>query len=71
MATEFFDELMIDRQLLLWTTATRRQLERWERCVAEIVRFGLRDSPLPGQLVWRSETERHFVFVAARNLRCR
>ena len=62
---EYFNEHAIDRELLLWAVATRRQLDRWEACVAEIVRLG---QALPGELVWRSSAERHLVFVSARHL---
>jgi hypothetical protein len=68
VAAEYFNDMMIDRQLLFWTIATRRELERWEARVAEIIRLGLQSASLPGLLVWLSEAERHFVFVAARNL---
>jgi hypothetical protein len=69
MAAQYFGRLMVDRQLLFWTVTTRRQLERWEACVAELVSLGLRSEPEPGQLVWRGEAEHHcFMFLAARNL---
>jgi hypothetical protein len=68
MAAQYFGRLMVDRQLLFWTVTTRRQLERWEVCVAELVSLGLQSKPEPGQLVWRGEAEHHFMFLAARNL---
>jgi hypothetical protein len=68
MASQYFGRLIVDRQLLFWTVTTRRQLERWEVCVAELVRLGLHSKPEPGQLVWQGEAEHHFMFLAARNL---
>jgi hypothetical protein len=59
---------MVDRQLLFWAITTRRQLERWEVCVAEIISLDLQSHKPPGQLTWRSQAEHHFVFLAARNL---
>jgi len=44
----YFNDMMIDRQLLFWTIATRRELERWEARVAEIIRLGLQSTSLPG-----------------------
>jgi hypothetical protein len=40
MAAQYFGRLMVDRQLLFWTVTTRRQLERGEVCVAELVSLG-------------------------------
>jgi hypothetical protein len=68
VASQYFGGLMVDRQLLFWTVTTRRQLERWEACVAEMVSLGLEGKQDPGQLVWRGEAEHHFMFLAARNL---
>jgi hypothetical protein len=36
--TAYFDRRMVNRERLIWTVATRRQLERWEPLVAESVR---------------------------------
>jgi len=65
---DYFDDLAIQRQLLLWVTATRRQLQRWEANVAAIVHFGLQSHEPSGRLVWEAEIERHLAFVSARNL---
>jgi hypothetical protein len=65
---DYFDELMVNRQRLLWVIATRRQLERWEPIVAEIVREGMAGHPPDGADVWSAEIERHFSLLAARNL---
>jgi hypothetical protein len=59
---------MVDRQLLFWAIATRSQLERWEVCVAEIISVELQSDKPSGQLIWRSQAEHHFMFLAARNL---
>src|SRR5829696_7954983 len=59
---------MVNRQRLVWTVATRRQLERWERIVADIVLEGFADRQPDGADVWSAEIERHFILVAARNL---
>ena len=56
------------RELLLWSVACRRQLDRWEACVAEITRLGFANEELPGPLVWETSTERHLIFVSARNM---
>jgi len=68
LADDYFDPKMVNRSRLLWTVATRRQLERWEPFVASHVyaRFGrrhVRDAD-----VWLAELEHHFALVAARNL---
>ena len=67
-AVTYFGPLMVNRQRLLWTIATRRQLERWEPFVAEAVRRGLASGQLDSADVWSAEVERHFALVAARNL---
>jgi hypothetical protein len=68
VAFQYFDEMMVDRQLLFWAIATRSQLERWEVCVAEIISVELQSDKPSGQLIWRSQAEHHFMFLAARNL---
>jgi hypothetical protein len=68
MASQYFEGLMVDRQLLFWTIATRRLLEQWEASVAEIISLELQSKPEPGQLIWRNQADRHFLFLAARNL---
>jgi hypothetical protein len=68
MTSEYFGELMVNRQRLLWAVATRRQLERWERIVARIVLGGFAGDK-PGALdVCSAEIERHFALVAAGHL---
>jgi hypothetical protein len=64
MTNDYFDDLMINRQRLLWAIATRQQLERWEPYVAAAVRDdGLSDSD-----IWAAEIEHHLALVAARHL---
>ena len=67
-ADEYFDQRMVNRSRLLWTVATRRQLERWEPYVASHVyaRFGRRH--MQNSDIWLAELEHHFALVAARNL---
>jgi hypothetical protein len=66
--SDYFDDLMVNRQRLLWAVATRRQLERWERIVARIVLDGFAGDK-PDELdVWSAEVERHFALVAAGHL---
>lgn len=59
---------MINRQRLLWTIATRRQLERWEPIVAAGVLGSFAKRVLDGADVWSAEIEHHFALIAARNL---
>lgn len=65
---DYFDDRMVNRQRLLWTVATRRQLERWEPIVATFVRELWADRQLGGAEVWSAEIEHHFALVAANNL---
>ncbi|HEV7567195.1 MAG TPA: hypothetical protein VGO31_14695 [Microbacteriaceae bacterium] len=67
-AGDYFDEGMVNRSRLLWTVATRRQLERWEPFVAAHVfaLYGRRH--LSHVDIWAAELEHHFAMVAARNL---
>src|SRR5712691_9706059 len=48
----FFDGQVIDRELLVWTVATRRQLDRWEAAVSEIVSSGTKQQSPAARLVW-------------------
>ena len=64
----YFDDLMVARQRLLWTVATRRQLERWEPLVARFVRADLDHRPIDGGDVWIAAIEHHFTLIAVRNL---
>lgn len=68
MSHEYFDERMVNRQRLLWTIATRRQLERWEQLVASILNADLTGRSLDGATWWSAEIEHHLTLVAARNL---
>jgi hypothetical protein len=64
---DYFDDLALDRQRLLWAVATRRQLERWEAIVATIIDAHLYRRPPTGQDFWSAEIERHFALIAARH----
>jgi len=65
MSDDYFDELMVNRERLLWAVATRRQLERWEPYVAAAVRDdGLSDD----RDIWAAAIEHHFALVAAHHL---
>lgn len=61
---------MVNRQRLIWTVATRRQLERWEPYVAAAVRgdFARPRRQLSGAEIWAAATEHHFALIAARHL---
>jgi hypothetical protein len=72
----YFDT-MPERQPLVWASAVRRQLERWEPLVARHVLAGLQkhQSPSPEQPIsfglfemWQGESEHHFLLVAAGQL---
>jgi hypothetical protein len=66
VADGYFDQVMVNRQRLLWAVATRRQLERWEPLVASTVRV---DPVVPECVtVWCAEMEHHYTLIAARNL---
>jgi hypothetical protein len=52
MTHDYFDELMVNRSRLLWTVATRRQLERWEPFVAAHVLRGMADQQLDSTDIW-------------------
>jgi hypothetical protein len=64
----YFDEPMQNRQRLLWTIATRRQLERWEPFVAAEVLSGFDGRELDSADIWTAATEHHFALVAGGNL---
>jgi hypothetical protein len=64
----YFDEQMVNRQRLLWTITTRRQLERWEPLVAAGVLAGMAGLELDSADIWSAEIEHHFALVAARHL---
>ncbi|MBA3427581.1 MAG: hypothetical protein H0U07_03285 [Actinobacteria bacterium] len=64
----YFNESGINRERLVWTVATRRQLERWELLVAAAVREAWADRQLSGADVWSAQIEHHFTLVAARHL---
>jgi hypothetical protein len=65
---EYFDERMVNRQRLLWTMATRRQLERWEPYVAAAVLRRTEGRELDSADIWSAEIEHHFALVAGRHL---
>jgi hypothetical protein len=60
---DYFDEPMILRQRLIWTIATRGQLERWEPLVAAWVRDGLFKRKTEGAVIWTAATEHHFALI--------
>ena len=64
----YFDDVMINRQRLLFAIATRRQLDRWEPIVAAHVRRLMGDRQLDDPDIWAAEIEHHFLLIAARNL---
>ena len=68
MTGDYFDSRTVNRQRLLWTVATRRQLERWEPLVATILNASAAGRQLDGQTWWLAEIEHHLALVAARNL---
>jgi hypothetical protein len=67
---DYFDPVMVNRQRLIWTVATRRQLDRWEPYVAASVRgsFASPRVDLTGAEIWAAATEHHFALIAARHL---
>jgi hypothetical protein len=67
---DYFGDLMVNRQRLIWTVATRRQLERWEPYVARSVRAGFArpGSDIPDADIWAAAAEHHFALIAARHL---
>lgn len=67
-ADHYFDDLMVNRQRLLWAVATRRQLDRWEPYVADAVLGDFADRRQSDTDVWLAATEHHFTLIAARNL---
>jgi hypothetical protein len=57
------------RQVLVWTVATRVQLERWEPLVAAHVKKDLvKETEFPSVGYWQMHYEWHFCLIAARNL---
>ncbi len=68
MAGDYFDDRMVNRSRLLWTIATRRQLERWEPFVAAAVFLSYDDRVLGDVDIWSAQIEHHLALVAARNL---
>jgi hypothetical protein len=65
---DYFDDRMVNRQRLLWTIATRRQLERWEPIVATATLGSFAGRQPDSADIWSAEIERHLALVAARNL---
>jgi hypothetical protein len=68
VANDYFGPSMVNRQRLVWSTATRRQLERWEPLVAAYVRDLHAGRETDSAAVWSAEIEHHFLLIAARNL---
>jgi hypothetical protein len=68
MDDENFDRRGIDRQLLYWAVATRRQLGRWEPLVAANLRAQRGGPPFSDVLIWQAAHEHHFLLIAARHL---
>jgi hypothetical protein len=64
----YFGDAMVNRQRMIWTVATRRQLERWEPIVAAVVLGNFAGRQPDGATVWSAAIEHHFALVAARNL---
>jgi len=65
---DYFDERTVNRQLLIWAVASRRQLERWEPLVAASLRAQYGGPPFLDASIWEAETEHHFLLIAGRNL---
>lgn len=66
-----------ERQALVWASAVRRQLGRWEPLVAKHLLTTIEPSMTPqpeprmtmtSEEYWQGEIERHFLLIAARNL---
>jgi hypothetical protein len=68
MSRQDFDALGVNRQLLIWAIATRRQLGRWEALVAANLRADLKGGQVPDALIWEAATEHHFLLIAAHHL---
>lgn len=68
LVTDYFDDTMVNRQRLLWTVATRRQLDRWEPMVAAWVLASFGGASFGDADIWSAEIEHHFTLIAARNL---
>lgn len=68
MTDNYFDERTVDRVRLLWTIATRRQLERWEPFVAAALLANRAGRQPAGADVWSAAVEHHFTLVAAHHL---
>jgi hypothetical protein len=64
----YFGDIMVNRQRLLWAIATRRQLERWEPLVASFLRANLAKAHFDDPDIWSAQIEHHLALVAARNL---
>jgi hypothetical protein len=66
----YFDGLGLLRASMSWSVATRLQLDRWERLVAENLRhqFDQDAVKMPGALIWQAQFEHHFCVIAARHL---
>jgi hypothetical protein len=65
---DYFDDRGVSRQRLIWTVATRQQLEVWEALVAENVRLSFANRTLDGAEIWQAAIAHHFALIAACNL---
>lgn len=73
MSTEdpdpYFNALMLSRQVMSWSVATRLQLDRWEPLVARNIWVSLsKEKELPGNLIWQAQFEHHWLLVACGHL---
>lgn len=66
---DFFSPRGVYREVLVWVLATRRQLDRWERLVASLLRSHLGGRRAPSREVWEAQSERHLALVAAAHVR--
>jgi len=66
--SDYFSPAMVNRERLVWTVATRRQLGRWEPLVAASVLRGFEDRQLDDADIWAAQIEHHFALIAARHL---
>lgn len=60
--TDYFDDLMQNRTLLIWAVACRRQLDRWLPHVVESVKA---ETPTD---TWAVDIDHHFLLVACAQL---
>ena len=74
MTDDHFGDFGKFREVAVWSAASQIQIERWEPLVAQRIAYEFtkndpaRAQPLPSDLAWRAEMERHFLLVAAAHL---